>query len=128
MCTLMTMHKIVHVLGVHTHVYKACHVMSLGTYLLCVPFCDQLHAELSVGMQTEGVDIRSVGNTQVGDQCEDNSLRILICLHLQLFFNKTFVMISSFYQGIVKDLVKWSGRFHCTHVHLPFLRSSSQVE
>ena len=28
------------------------------------------HAELSVGMQTEGVDIRSVGNTQVGGQHE----------------------------------------------------------
>lgn len=33
-------------------------------------------------MQTEGVDIRSVGNTQVGDQCEDNSLHSLVCLYL----------------------------------------------
>ena len=48
-------------------------------------------------MQTEGVDIRSVGNTQVGDQYEDNSLRILVRLLILLQW-KTFVLISSFHQ------------------------------
>ena len=40
--------------------YQFCHLHSwMDYYCLCI------HLELSVGMQTEGVDIRSVGNTAV---------------------------------------------------------------
>ena len=77
--------------------------MNIVIKCLSVLFCDWLYAELSVGMQTEGVDIRSVGNTQVGDQCEDSSLQSLVHLYLLLILLQYMISVLYYHSQVLHE-------------------------